>query len=127
MKSKLSKQSGMFLMEAMIAILIFSFGILGLVGLQAAIIANSVNAEDRTQAALLADQLIATMWLKGTSSLPSTDVAAWTTLALNSKIKATGTVSVDATSLATITLIWKAPTKKSTDASNQYITQVMVQ
>lgn len=51
-------QKGMMLLEALIAILIFSFGILGLVGLQANAINLSTDARYRTDAALLANQLI---------------------------------------------------------------------
>ena len=46
------------LLEAMIAILIFSFGILGLIGLQANAISLSTDAKYRADAALLANQLI---------------------------------------------------------------------
>lgn len=66
MKSKLehlSKQQGSMLLEALIAILIFSAGILALVGLQAAAIASSTSAKNRTDAAFLADKVIAEMWV----------------------------------------------------------------
>jgi type IV pilus assembly protein PilV len=53
-----ANQQGMMLLEALIAILIFSFGILGLVGLQANAINLSTDARYRTDAALLANQLI---------------------------------------------------------------------
>lgn len=53
-----ANQQGMMLLEALIAILIFSVGILGLVGLQANAINLSTDARYRTDAALLANQLI---------------------------------------------------------------------
>lgn len=46
----------------MIAILIFSVGILGMIGLQAASIKQATAAEDRAIAAQLADDLISRLW-----------------------------------------------------------------
>lgn len=57
----LSSERGVVLLEALIAILIFSFGILGLVGLQAASIKNVGEAQYRVEAALHADSVIAQM------------------------------------------------------------------
>jgi type IV pilus assembly protein PilV len=56
------KQDGVMLLEAIIAILIFSFGILAIVGLQAAAIKNGGDAKYRTDASLLTNQLIGQMW-----------------------------------------------------------------
>ena len=54
-------QSGVMLLEAMIAILIFSLGILGIVGMQAMAIAASRDAKFRADADLLANELIGEM------------------------------------------------------------------
>jgi type IV pilus assembly protein PilV len=51
-------QSGVTLVEALISILVFSFGILGLISLQANAIAFSDDAKQRADAALLVNQLI---------------------------------------------------------------------
>ncbi len=55
-------QTGVLLLEALIAILIFSLGILGSIGLQAASIKQATAAEDRAKAAALANDLIGRMW-----------------------------------------------------------------
>lgn len=55
-------QSGFVLLEALIAILIFSFGILAIMGLQAAAINDVRDTKYRSDAAFLADQIIAHMW-----------------------------------------------------------------
>ena len=55
-------QSGVMLLEALIAILIFSLGILGLVGMQASAVRASRDAQFRSQAGLLANQLVGQMW-----------------------------------------------------------------
>ena len=52
------QQSGVMLLEALIAILIFSLGVLGLVGLQASTVNASRDAKYRTDASLLANELI---------------------------------------------------------------------
>lgn len=57
------RQSGIMLLEALIGILIFSLGILGMVSLQAASLAASADAKYRSEAAGYADQLIAQIWL----------------------------------------------------------------
>ena len=56
------KQAGIILLEGLIAILIFSMGILAIVGLQAASIRNSADAKYRADASTLANQIIGQMW-----------------------------------------------------------------
>ncbi len=56
------KQKGVMLLEALIAILIFSIGILALVGLQATSISLSSDAKYRSTASMLANQYIGQMW-----------------------------------------------------------------
>ena len=55
-------QTGGFLLEAMIGILIFSFGILGIVGLQAQSLRHTGQSEYRAEAAYYANSLISQMW-----------------------------------------------------------------
>jgi len=57
------QQHGVFLLEALIAILIFSLGILGMIAMGTAAIAGQSDAHVRTDAAALADQLAAEMAL----------------------------------------------------------------
>lgn len=59
---KRRSQQGIMLLEALIAILIFSLGILALIGLQAQSIRNSSEAKYRADASFLANQLIGYMW-----------------------------------------------------------------
>ncbi|MBI1395082.1 MAG: type IV pilus modification protein PilV [Betaproteobacteria bacterium] len=55
-------QSGIMMLEALIAILIFSLGILAIIGLQAQSIRNSSEAKYRADASFLASQIIGYMW-----------------------------------------------------------------
>ena len=71
------------LIEVLIAILLFSIGILGLVALQAVSTQNSVNVGERSIAANLANDMISNIWLRNstdtnTASL-NTDITNWQT------------------------------------------------
>ena len=56
------QQSGVMLLEALIAVLIFSIGVLGIVGLQASSISASRDAKFRADAGLLANDLVGQMY-----------------------------------------------------------------
>ncbi len=55
------KQSGAVLLESLIAILIFTIGILGLIGVFASSMKNVSEAQSRTEASFLVETLIAKM------------------------------------------------------------------
>ncbi len=61
------KQRGVVLLEAMIAILIFSVGILGIIGLQAAMIKNVAQSKYRADANFVAQEMIGNMWADPTN------------------------------------------------------------
>lgn len=56
-------QAGFALLEALIAIMIFSLGVMALVGLQAAMSKNVTAAQLRGEASVLAAQQIGAMWV----------------------------------------------------------------
>ncbi len=55
-------QQGVVLLEAMIAILIFSVGVLAIVGLQAVMIRNTSDSKYRADASYIAQQRVGQMW-----------------------------------------------------------------
>jgi type IV pilus assembly protein PilV len=55
-------QNGSVILEALIAILIFSIGILALVGMQATAINSVADAKYRSTAGFLANQIVGTIW-----------------------------------------------------------------
>lgn len=57
-----SAQQGVVLVEAMIAILIFSMGVLAIIGLQAAMIKNTAESKYRADASYIAQQRIGQLW-----------------------------------------------------------------
>ena len=62
-RSLRNPQSGVMLLEALIGILIFSFGILAMVGMQAMGIKLATDSRDRAEASNLANQLVGEMWV----------------------------------------------------------------
>ena len=61
------------LLEALIAILIFSFGVLGIVGLQASMVKSTSDAKYRSTASYIAQQRIGEMWADP-ANLPPEDL-----------------------------------------------------
>ena len=55
-------QNGVMLLEALLALLIFSIGVLAIVGMQATAVQDVSEAKYRTDASFLANQIVADMW-----------------------------------------------------------------
>lgn len=126
-------QSGMMLLEALLAILVFSLGILALVGLQATAIKQSTDARYRSEAALLSNDIISQMWItdRSTATLQAnfnTGGATYNTWL--PKVSATlpgatanpPTIVVDAQGIATVTINWLAPNEASGATPHNYVT-----
>lgn len=121
----------MVLLEVLISILLFAFGVLGLVGMQTVATQNSANAQDRATASMLANDMVSQMWIKKSSTVSSVaiaaDIVAWQLKVQKSGLpNVTGDVA-DVAGLATVTVTWRAPSKLSTDGANRYETSVFVQ
>jgi type IV pilus assembly protein PilV len=58
-----NRERGVMLIEALVAILIFSIGILAVVGMQGAAIKGVTSAKYRSEAAFLAQELLGQMWI----------------------------------------------------------------
>ena len=71
------RQNGSVILEALIAILIFSVGILALVGMQAITINNVSDAKYRADASFLADQIIGEMWAYRKSTTSASGVTSY--------------------------------------------------
>ena len=99
-------QKGIVLLEALVAILIFSMGILALVGLQAAMIKNTSDNKYRADASFVAQERIGSMWADPDNLAgfieDVTDVSAILP-------NGTRTVAVGAKGLVTVTVNWQAP------------------
>src|ERR1700741_1583686 len=56
-------QAGVMLLEALIGILIFSIGILALMGMQATAMRATIDSKYRSEASFLANEIIGDMWV----------------------------------------------------------------
>ncbi len=122
----------MTLVEVLVALLVFSVGLVGMAALQARALSFSHSAEDTNRAALLANEIAAQMLMNRNVTLPSAQLTA-----LKARVAdATGSglpfgdaaVAVDGTGLATITIQWRSPNAASgaANAQSRYVTQFKV-
>ena len=121
MKTIPPQQRGSVLLESMIAILIFSMGILAIVGLQAASTKNTASAKYRTDASMLANQIIGQMWADdkttatlqtGYNSPSGAKYLTWKTSVANALPGVASnapTIAIDASNVATVTVWWQSP------------------
>lgn len=135
--SRFSSEHGFSLLEGLVAILIFSLGVLALISMQATSIQQSSGAKYRSDASLLANDLIGQMWVSDrTAATLQTNFmsggANYTTWVNN--VQATlptaaasaPSVSVTGTGVATITIFWKAPNEAASAAANRYTTVAQI-
>ena len=126
-------QRGSLLLEGIIAILLFSLGILALMGLQTIAISTTADAKYRAEAAFLANQIIGQMWvadpatLAGYANYATTgvgnctftgaasangDVTQWLGTVAGNLPGATAAlqqITIGAGNLVTVTVCWKGP------------------
>lgn len=129
MKTRKPLARGISLIEVLVVVVIFSFGLLGLVGLQARALQVSVSAEDSNRAALLASEVAATMWNNNSATLDAAVVEAWAARVADSAAGGlpggVGTVVVDA-GVARITVSWVPPGQGTDAQPSRYITEVLI-
>jgi type IV pilus assembly protein PilV len=130
------RQAGVMLLEALIAILIFSIGILAIVGMQATAIQDMGEAKYRSDAAFLANQIVADMWgnsgnlagysYAGSGAAPAL-VQNWVNT-VQSRLPgvnvATGKnlpiIALGANNTVTVTVRWQAARDASLNAAHSY-------
>lgn len=85
-------QHGVFLIEALLGILIFSLGILSLVAMQTAAVSAQSDARYRIEAANLADQIVSEIWLNVARPTPANAATSQASVILFQH-QATGTIA----------------------------------
>ena len=122
------RERGISMIEVLVVIVLFSFGLIGMVGLQAKAVQFSVSAEDSSRAALLANEIASAMWAANNVVLPAADITAWDTRVADASTyglaNGAGTVTTSA-GVATITVTWRAPHEPS-GTVHTYSTQVQI-
>ena len=112
-QKSLKSQAGVMLLEALVAILIFSLGIIALMGLQAASIAQVSQAKYRTDASYLANQIMGKIWVDQANIAAyaaggSPGRVSWDNLVAKTLPGGLGTIVV-AGRQVTVTITWKQP------------------
>ena len=110
---KLRGQAGSSILEALVAILIFSIGVIALMGLQAVSIKNVADSKYRADASFLANQLIGQMWtdipkLNDYATLSYVPRKEWDAVVKMTLPNASTSVEVNGI-VATITVKWQTP------------------
>lgn len=116
------RQRGATLLEALIGILIFSVGILALVGMQALAIKHMSDAKYRSDAAFFANEIIGQMWVnRGSlgsyayagSGTPPAAIDGWVTSIRNALPGVTTAANLPIITVAgttvTVTVRWQLP------------------
>jgi type IV pilus assembly protein PilV len=127
-------QQGVMLIEALIGILIFSIGILALLGMQATAMRATIDAKYRSEAAFLANEIIGVMWVNranisqyATASCASNaECNAWRTRVQATLPNATGAnvpTIVISGQQATVTVFWQRP-GESTVSNHSAVAQI---
>ncbi len=136
MLAQRNRQAGVMLLEVLIALLIFAFGILGLIGMQAVSIKLTGESKYRAEAAMFVDQLVNQMWADDRtnaalvanydSTVGGNKYTEW-----KNQIQTTGTglpgasganapiVAIDVNNVVTVTVYWQAPEET---AAHKYVT-----
>lgn len=118
-------QCGVMLIEALVAILIFSLGVLGIVGMQAQVLRHQTDSKMRIDAAYVADQTVNQIWVDrgnlsgylGTNqSVPSLPNGSMTVTKID-------TDADPLTNRLQITITWRLP-GEATSHSYVYVTDV---
>lgn len=131
------RQRGVAMLEVLIAILVFSFGILGLLGLEANAVRVVLASKNRADASNLVGQMVGQMWAdranlaayahnatNGAAACAPTgaastnaNVISWLSqvaVAMPGATAATQQISVGAGNVVTVTVCWKLPQESVT-------------
>ena len=99
-------QQGVVLLETLVAVLIFSFAVLGIVGLQASMVKNTSEAKYRADASYIAQQRIGAIWADPANAAnyieANTDIS-------NLLPSGSRSVTLLGTNQYQVTVTWQAP------------------
>ena len=106
-----SAQQGVVLIEAMVAILIFSVGVLAIVGLQASMIKNVADSKFRSDASYIAQSRIGEIW----ADTPNASSYVETNTDISSLLPGgTRTVTQPVAGQFVVTVTWQQPGPNAT-------------
>lgn len=125
------RHGGFSIIEMLVGVLIISFGLLGLVTLQARATQTAVGTEDAQRAALLANELAATMLTQNNVNLDPAIVSEWADRvadpASGGLPSGTGTVTPATPTRARVVIEWTPPhANPAASSPHRYMTDVVV-
>ena len=130
-RTPLSHHSGGFtLLEVMIAMFLSFVGLMGMLRLHGEAIRVAVDATERNQAALMANELTSLMWASNSTTLDAQKLALWKTNRLQNEnvsglTGATLTISnPDSNGVVLITISWTSVTRKT--SLSRYVTEIVI-
>lgn len=110
-------QKGVVLLESLIAILLFSLGILALAGLQAAMLKNTSDAQYRAEATFIAQQKLGEMWVNAKNKTSLAEYAE-DDVDISSLLPAgKRNVDIGDDNVVTVTVSWQLPGSESHNIS----------
>ncbi len=102
-----SLQKGVVLIESLIAVLIFSIGVLALAGLQSAMIKSTDDAKYRAEATFIAQQKIGDIWANTQNKASLADYIQTESIA--QLPNGAREVAISAERVVTVTVTWQLP------------------
>jgi type IV pilus assembly protein PilV len=137
-RAKIGKShAGIALIEALVSILIFTTGIVGLIGLQASLTRAQGDAKYRADAVALSGEIIGAMWNDSAdvasanlvnyastsdTACTHTPCAQWIEKVANQLPKGTAVIEADSTGVVTVRVSWTLPA----DGMHTYVTTTVI-
>ena len=123
-----NKQAGSSLLEALVAIVLFSVGLIGLISVQGRAVSLSADAKYRADAAFLANQIAGQMQsdtstLSSINEESSTTLSAWQADVAQALPQGSGSVAVAAPNV-TVQINWTPPQSPNTQKSFTLVTTI---
>jgi len=131
MRSLKPSQSGFSMIEMLVGLLITSFGLLGLIALQARALQSSIGSEDAQRATLLASEMAAILLNANRVDVDKFVVERWAKRVADTSAQGVpngvGTVTViDATKARIVVSWWPVSSRGAAGDQHQYRTDVVI-
>jgi type IV pilus assembly protein PilV len=119
------------MVEVLVGLLIITFGLLGLMSMQARALQASVGTEDAQRAVLLANEMAVAMFNANTVDVGRDAVKAWRARVADASQRGVpngvGAVTMTSPTTARITVSWTPVQSRGTaDAAHRYSTDVLI-
>lgn len=124
------RSRGFSMIEVLVGLLIITFGLLGLMSMQARALQSSVGTEDAQRAALLANEMAVAMFNANAVDVGGDAVKTWQARVSDASARGVpngvGEVTVTSPTTARITVSWRPVQSRATDAAHRYSTDVVI-